>query len=60
MSLDPMGVGMAGMTLVGRESELRTLTGWLAEALHGDSRVVLCGGEPGVGKTRREVRGRHR
>jgi DNA-binding CsgD family transcriptional regulator len=39
-------------TLVGREDELGALTGWLAEARAGSSRVVLLGGEAGIGKTR--------
>jgi ATP/maltotriose-dependent transcriptional regulator MalT len=36
----------------GREHELRLLDGWLAGALAGHGRLVLCAGEPGIGKTR--------
>lgn len=38
--------------LVGREREMSALAGWFDEALEGHPRVVLCRGEPGVGKTR--------
>ncbi|MDQ3733725.1 MAG: AAA family ATPase [Actinomycetota bacterium] len=38
--------------LVGRERELAVLTDALARAMEGHPRVVLCRGEPGVGKTR--------
>ena len=41
-----------GTTLVGRDSELAALSGWLDEALTGSPRLVLLGGEPGIGKTR--------
>jgi DNA-binding NarL/FixJ family response regulator len=43
---------MARAEFVGRERELDTLAGLLADALGGEPRVVLCGGEPGIGKTR--------
>ena len=38
--------------LIGREREVAALSGWLDEALDGRPRLVLCGGEPGIGKTR--------
>ena len=38
--------------LVGRDDDVRTLLGWWAEARAGAPRVVLLGGEPGIGKTR--------
>jgi predicted ATPase len=38
--------------LVGREREVDALAGWLDAAVAGEPRLVLCGGEPGVGKTR--------
>ncbi len=38
--------------LVGRRRELEALTGWLAAARDGRGRLVLCAGEPGIGKTR--------
>ncbi|WP_188111351.1 helix-turn-helix transcriptional regulator [Nocardioides antri] len=37
---------------MGRDRELALLDGWLDEALAGNPRVVLCSGEPGIGKTR--------
>jgi len=43
---------MGGSELVGREQELGVLTGCLDAALEGTPRVVLCRGEPGIGKTR--------
>jgi DNA-binding CsgD family transcriptional regulator len=39
------------MQLLERESALDTLGGWLAEARAGRGRLVLVGGEAGVGKT---------
>jgi hypothetical protein len=41
-----------GGVLLGREPELRVLAGCLDRALAGERRLVLCGGEPGIGKTR--------
>jgi hypothetical protein len=38
--------------MVGRDAELTALVGWLDEARAGSARVVLLGGEPGIGKTR--------
>ncbi|MFN2568662.1 MAG: AAA family ATPase [Candidatus Dormibacteria bacterium] len=38
--------------LVGRERELAAYGRWLGEAIEGCPRVVLCRGEPGIGKTR--------
>ncbi|QJY47917.1 ATP-binding protein [Pseudonocardia broussonetiae] len=43
---------MAGGELLGRDREMTLLDGWLAEAHAGQRRLVLCSGEPGVGKTR--------
>jgi len=37
---------------VGREAELAQLAGWLEEAREGRPRVVIVGGEAGVGKSR--------
>ncbi len=38
--------------LVGRQGELRALRSWLEAARGGAGRLVLCAGEPGIGKTR--------
>lgn len=38
--------------LVGREVELTVLGEFLEAALGGEPRLVLCRGEPGIGKTR--------
>ena len=38
--------------LVGRRRELAALTAWLDATGSGTGRLVLCGGEPGIGKTR--------
>jgi len=38
--------------LVGRGREVAALRGWLDEARDGAGRLVLCAGEPGIGKTR--------
>ena len=43
---------IGGAELVGRAQELGVLTGCLDAALEGSPRVVLCRGEPGIGKTR--------
>ena len=40
------------MDLVGRRRELDALTRLLAAAGGGRGRLVLCAGEPGIGKTR--------
>jgi DNA-binding CsgD family transcriptional regulator/nucleoside-triphosphatase THEP1 len=40
-----------GVALVGREPELSAARGWLDEAVGGSPRVVLIGGEAGIGKT---------
>jgi predicted ATPase len=46
------GVAMTGTELFGRERELAVLTDCLDAALAGTPRLVLCSGEPGIGKTR--------
>jgi len=38
--------------VVGRDAELAVLSDALADAVAGTPRVVLCGGEPGIGKSR--------
>lgn len=43
---------MARTRLVGRQAEQSALAGWLGEADSGAPRVVVCTGEPGIGKTR--------
>ncbi len=40
------------MRLIGRERELATLETCLSAALDGQPQLVLCQGEPGIGKTR--------
>lgn len=40
------------MGIVGRGRELEALRGWLEQARAGRGRVVICGGEAGIGKTR--------
>ena len=42
----------ADETIVGRRRELDALRAWLGGALDGAGRLVLCVGEPGIGKTR--------
>jgi hypothetical protein len=39
------------MELLEREPSLAVLAGYAAEARHGDGRLVVLGGEAGVGKT---------
>jgi AAA ATPase domain len=41
-----------GGGIVGRERELAALRAWLDAARGGAGRLVLCAGEPGIGKTR--------
>ena len=43
---------MEGDLLVGRDQEVAVLTSLLSAAREGHPRLVLCGGEPGIGKTR--------
>jgi len=43
---------MVRAPLVGREQELGVLTAGLAAALAGRTQVMVCQGEPGIGKTR--------
>jgi len=46
-------VGAVGDSeLIGRRREMAYLRGWLMAAVEGEPRLVLCGGEPGIGKTR--------
>ena len=46
-------VGAVGESeLIGRRREMAYLRGWLMAAVEGEPRLVLCGGEPGIGKTR--------
>jgi len=40
-----------GMELLEREASLAVLAGYATEARHGDGRLVVLGGEAGVGKT---------
>jgi DNA-binding NarL/FixJ family response regulator len=40
------------MGIVGRGRELGALRGWLDDARSGRGRLVVCGGEAGIGKTR--------
>src|SRR5947209_4752051 len=47
---DPVHV--LGDGIVGRQRELEWLREWLDAALRGTGRLVLCVGEPGIGKTR--------
>ncbi len=42
----------AGEGIIGRRRELDALRAWLDGALNGGGRLVLCVGEPGIGKTR--------
>ena len=47
------GIRAAGSApFVGREAEMETLLAALADAVSGRGRILLIGGEPGVGKTR--------
>jgi DNA-binding CsgD family transcriptional regulator len=41
-----------GQPILGRRRELGALGEWLDAARHGTGRLVLCVGEPGIGKTR--------
>ncbi|HEX8769483.1 MAG TPA: AAA family ATPase, partial [Acidimicrobiales bacterium] len=43
---------MSGVELVGRDEELAILADCLSEALDGRPQLVVCQGEPGIGKTR--------
>jgi DNA-binding CsgD family transcriptional regulator len=43
---------VTGDGIVGRRRELEWLRAWLDAARHGTGRLVLCVGEPGIGKTR--------
>ena len=42
----------SGSAIIGRRRELEALRAWLGGALDGAGRLVLCVGEPGIGKTR--------
>lgn len=41
-----------GQPILGRRRELAALREWLEAARHGTGRLVLCAGEPGIGKTK--------
>ncbi len=41
-----------GSAIIGRRRELDSLRTWLTSTLTGSGRLVLCAGEPGIGKTR--------
>lgn len=43
---------LRGDALVGRRREIDALRAWLGVARAGSGRLVLCAGEPGIGKTR--------
>ena len=43
---------LSGVALVGRQAELAVLDAGLDDALAGHGRLLLLGGEPGIGKTR--------
>src|SRR5918997_4912275 len=45
-------VQVIGDGIVGRRRELDALRTWLEAARNGNGRLVLCAGEPGIGKTR--------
>lgn len=53
-------VSTARAAIVGRHHELDLLDGWVDDARGGHGRLVLCAGEPGIGKTRlaQELAGR--
>lgn len=59
---DPGGDALSapGDRIVGRRRELDALAAWLDGARGGAGRLVLCAGEPGIGKTRlaQELAGR--
>jgi DNA-binding winged helix-turn-helix (wHTH) protein/predicted ATPase len=44
-------IPQSAITLVGRETELVQLHGWLKKALQGERQIVFVTGEPGIGKT---------
>jgi DNA-binding CsgD family transcriptional regulator/tetratricopeptide (TPR) repeat protein len=50
--LEPAGGDVGSVLVVGRDEEMAALRRWSAEAAGGRGRLVLCSGEPGVGKTR--------
>ncbi|MBV9060741.1 MAG: AAA family ATPase [Pseudonocardiales bacterium] len=45
-------VGVAPDAIVGRRRELEALRAWLDAARGGAGRLILCAGEPGIGKSR--------
>lgn len=49
---DATAVDTNGRFFVGREQEMRALQRGLGDAVSGRGRLVLLGGEPGIGKTR--------
>jgi transcriptional regulator with XRE-family HTH domain len=52
VSSEPAPRAQAGLAFVGRQGELDALLAILEAARHGDGRLVLVSGEPGIGKTR--------
>ena len=52
MSATPGQVNATSVGMVGRRRELTALRAWLEDAQGGMGRLVLCAGEPGIGKSR--------
>jgi DNA-binding CsgD family transcriptional regulator len=50
--LGPTGCDTGSVLIVGRDEEMAALRRWSVEAAGGRGRLVLCSGEPGMGKTR--------
>lgn len=49
--LRPQSWALGPVSLVGRETEIAQLEGWLEQAQRGIRQVVFVAGEPGIGKT---------
>lgn len=49
--ISAMSSSAAGIGVLGRDTELATMRGWLDRALAGERQVVFVTGEPGIGKT---------
>ena len=54
-SLDSMGDESRASDFIGRQRESAVLTAALDNALAGRGRLVMLAGEPGIGKTNREI-----